>query len=216
MKKILIVEDEKLISDLISLNLNSAGFSTAQVYDGVEALKYINKESVALVLLDIMLPQMDGFELIPNILDKGLPVIFLTAKNSLKDRVSGLNMGADDYILKPFEGTELIARVRAVLRRREKDEKVKVFGDIKVFYDRRKVFKLNKEIEFTAKEFDLLEYLLDNVGIALSRERLLEKVWGYEYCGNTRTVDMHIQKLRTKLQTIQIETVFKMGYRLEA
>jgi two-component system, OmpR family, alkaline phosphatase synthesis response regulator PhoP len=215
MWKILIVEDEILISDLIVLNLNSAGFDTIQAFNGLDGLEYIRTDEIDLVLLDIMLPKMDGFELIPYIIEKGLPVIFLTAKNSLKDRVYGLNMGADDYIVKPFEGIELIARVKAVLRRKGKYGNVKVFGDIQIFLDRRKVFKSNKEIKFTAKEFELLEYLVENAGIALSREKLLEMVWGYDYFGNTRTVDMHIQRLRTKLETIRIETVFKMGYRLE-
>jgi len=215
MGKILIVEDELNISDLIALNLATAGFETIQAFDGEEWAKYINDENPDLAILDIMLPKMDGYQIIPYLKNKGVPVIFLTAKNTLKDKVYGLNLGADDYIVKPFEGLELIARVKSVLRRTGKDEIVKAVGEIKIFYDRKRVFEFNEEIEFTAKEYELLECLIENKGFVLSREKLLEKVWGYEYPGGTRTVDMHIQKIRSKLKTIRIETVYKMGYRLE-
>jgi DNA-binding response OmpR family regulator len=189
---------------------------TIQAADGEEGLKRISSGGIDLVLLDIMLPKMDGYQLLPLILKKAVPVIIITARSSLKDRVSGLNMGADDYITKPFEGLELIARVKAVLRRAGKEESIKTYEDIQVFLESRKVLKANEVIELTAKEFDLLEFLLQNKGLALSREKLLEKVWGYDFEGDTRTVDMHIQKLRSKLGSLKIETIYKIGYRLEA
>ncbi len=216
MEKILVVEDEEPISDLIELNLSMAGYEITQAFDGEEGLRYINNENFDLILLDILLPKIDGYELMKHAVSKKTPVIFLTAKTSLKDKVFGLNSGADDYITKPFEGSELVARVKSVLRRAGKEEKLKTIGDIQIFYDSRKVFESGEEIELTAKEYELLEYLVENAGIALSREKLLEKVWDYDFSGNTRTVDMHIQRLRSKLDSIRIDTVYKMGYRLEA
>lgn len=215
MKTILIVEDEEPIRELIKLNLSMVGFNTFEAEDGEEALKIINTELLDLVVLDIMLPKIDGYELMPHILDKNIPVIFLTAKDSLKDKVKGLNLGADDYITKPFEGMELIARINALFRRSEKQDNIKKFDNIEIHEDRRKVFKAGKEIELTPKEYELLKLLIDNKGIALSREKILEIIWNYEYEGNTRTVDMHIQRLRHKLDTDRIKTVYKIGYRLE-
>jgi len=215
MKKILIVEDEYAISELIKLNLNMVGYDTIQASDGEEALQYIKTSKSDLVILDIMLPKLDGYQLLPYITDRNIPVILLTAKDGVRDKVKGLNMGADDYIAKPFEGIELIARVKAVMRRLGKESDIKSFDDIQISLDCRKVLKSGIEVELTPKEFDLLVVLLENKGIALSREKLLECVWNYDYEGNTRTVDMHIQKLRSKLRTNKISTVYKMGYRLE-
>jgi two-component system alkaline phosphatase synthesis response regulator PhoP len=215
MPKILIIEDEKPISDLIKLNLSLAGYATEQAADGESALKLLKDADVDLVLLDVMLPGLDGFELLPKIAKRGIPVIFVTARNSLQDRVGGLEGGADDYITKPFEGTELVARVKAVLRRRGREEAGAAFDDVEVDYGGRRVRKGGKEVELTMKEFDLLRCFLDHKNTAITRERLLETVWGYDFPGNTRTVDIHVQKLRSKLGTDRIKTVFKLGYRLE-
>jgi DNA-binding response OmpR family regulator len=215
MAKILIIEDEKPISDLIKLNLQMAGYTTQQVYDGNAAVTLVKKSEFDLVLLDVMLPGLDGYEILPKITKRGIPVIFVTAKDSLKDRVGGLESGADDYITKPFEGTELVARVKAVLRRRGKEESGSAFDDIEINFQSRRVFKNGKELELTMKEFDLLKCFLDRKNAAITREDLLEIVWGYDFPGNTRTVDIHVQKLRSKLGTERIKTVFKMGYRLE-
>lgn len=215
MERILIVEDEEPIRELIKLNLQMTGYETIEACDGLEGLEMVKNEKINLVLLDIMLPQMDGYELLPHITGKNIPVILLTAKDALKDKVKGLDMGADDYITKPFEAVELLARVKAVLRRSTKKISEIHFDDIKILLKQRKVYKNGKEIELTFKEFDLLRILAENKGIAMSREKLLQMVWDYEYEGNTRTVDMHIQRLRNKLQTDKIKTVYKVGYRLE-
>lgn len=215
MEKILIVEDEEPIRELININLSMIGYEIYEAEHGIEALNYINNNTIDLVILDIMLPKMDGYELIPHITKKDIPVILLTAKDSLKDKVKGFNLGADDYITKPFEGMELIARVKALLRRAGKVNNTKTFGDIEIHIDERKVFKNGIEIELTPKEFDLLNILAEHKGLAMSRSKLLELVWGYDFEGNTRTVDMHIQRLRNKLHTKDIKTVFKIGYRLE-
>jgi two-component system alkaline phosphatase synthesis response regulator PhoP len=215
MRKILIIEDEKPIADLIRLNLTMAGFATEQASDGRAALKLVQSAGFDLALLDVMLPGQDGFDLLPRITARGIPVIFVTAKDSLKDRVGGLEGGADDYIVKPFEGTELVARVKAVLRRRGKSDQRCLFEDIEVDFASRRVLKDGREVELTLKEFELLKCLIDNKNIAVSREDLLKNVWEYQSPGNTRTVDIHVQKLRSKLRTDAIKTVFKLGYRLE-
>lgn len=215
MERILIVEDEDPIRELIKLNLSMAGYELLEAADGNEALEKIKDNKLDLVLLDIMLPRIDGYELLPNITKKDIPVILLTAKDGLKDKVKGLEMGADDYVTKPFEAVELLARIKAVLRRSGKEEPKVTFDDIEIFLDQHKVFKAGKEIDLTFKEFDLLRLLVENKGMAMSREKLLQLVWDYEYEGNTRTVDMHIQRLRNKLKTDKIKTVYKVGYRLE-
>ncbi len=215
MAKILIVEDEPAISDLIKLNLSNAGYETTPAMDGKNGLKCVKAEAFDLVLLDIKLPKMDGYELLPRLVKRKIPVIFLTSKDSLQDKVHGLDIGADDYITKPFEGSELIARIKAVLRRKGKEENTKGFDDVIINFDERKVFKGKQEVSLTAKEFELIKCLLENVNVAVSREGLLEVVWGYDYPGNTRTVDIHVQKLRSKLGTERIKTVYKIGYRLE-
>lgn len=216
MAKILIIEDEEAISELIKLNLTFAGFETFQAMDGEEGLKFLMNNSVDLILLDIMLPKMDGYELLPTIVKKEIPVILLTAKSDLNDRVKGLNLGADDYITKPFESIELMARVNSVLRRYAKGKSTLGFDDININVDERKVTKGDKEVVLTHKEFELLKLFIDNKGIALSRDKILQIVWDYDYLGDTRTVDIHILKLRKKLETDKIKTVFKTGYRLEA
>ncbi|SDK81621.1 response regulator transcription factor [Natronincola ferrireducens] len=215
MSVILIIEDEEPIRELIKLNLDMVGYEILEACDGDEALHYINNHKIDLALLDIMLPKQDGYQLLPQILKKNIPTIMLTAKDGLKDKVKGLDMGADDYITKPFEAVELLARIKSVLRRSEK-EKIKVrMDDIEICLEEWKVLKDGKEMDLTYKEFDLLRLLIENKGTAMSRERLLELVWGYEFEGNTRTVDMHIQRLRNKLGTDKIKTIYKVGYRME-
>jgi DNA-binding response OmpR family regulator len=211
---ILIVEDELPINDLIKRNMNLVGHKCVSAFNGKEALNYSKEQSFDLVLLDIMLPEMDGFDVFKEL--RGIPTIFLTAKNSLSDRVKGLNMGADDYLTKPFEMLELLARVDAVLRRTRKDNESFELGSVKIEFNSRQIFLDNKIIECTPKEYELLEVLVRNRNIALSREKLLELVWGYDYEGDTRTIDVHIQKLRKKLGLDNyIKTVYKLGYRLE-
>lgn len=215
MINILIVEDEEAISEFIKLNLSMVGYNTYQAFDGQEAVDMLGRNYIDLVLLDIMIPKLDGYELLPRIIKKDIPVILVTAKDGLEDRVMGLNLGADDYITKPFEGIELLARVNALLRRIGKQANKRSFDDVEVFIDQRKVLKAGNEIDLTFKEFDLLRILLEHKGLALSREKLLQLVWDYDFEGSTRTVDIHIQRLRSKLGTERIKTVYKVGYRLE-
>jgi two-component system, OmpR family, alkaline phosphatase synthesis response regulator PhoP len=215
MARILVIEDDEPISELIKINLSMAGYEVLQAFDGEAGLRCAKDNEVDLVLLDIMIPKIDGYNLLPSLVKMNIPVMFLTAKDSLKDRVKGLNMGADDYITKPFEGIELIARVKTVLRRTGKEDKIKGFDDILIHYDKRRVTKGGQEVCLTPKEFELLRVLVENKGAVLSREKLLSIVWEYDFEGNTRTVDMHVQRLRNKLDTDRIITVYKMGYRLE-
>ncbi|MBC2399749.1 response regulator transcription factor [Clostridium tetanomorphum] len=216
MEKVLIVEDDSTISDLIKLNLKMVNYETKQAYNGIQALAIIEKEEFDLILLDIMLPELDGFSVIEKIKYKDIPVIFLTAKSSIADKVKGLKMGADDYVVKPFESIELLARVEAVLRRYGKKNDILRFEDLEICLKEMIVKKQGTIIDLTLKEFELLSLLIQNKGIALSRDKILEKVWGYDYLGETRTVDMHIQRLRKKLDLEEkIKTVYKVGYRLE-
>ncbi|MBU5591532.1 response regulator transcription factor [Clostridium sp. MSJ-4] len=215
-QKILIVEDDLGISNLIKLNLNIANYETKEVYDGLEAINIIEKEHFDLILLDVMLPGADGFTIIDKIRPLDIPVIFLTAKNSVIDKVNGLKLGAEDYIVKPFEAIELLARIETILRRYGKSTDMLEFKDIKVYLKERLVKKKDTLIDLTLKEFELLCILVLNKNIALTREMLLEKVWQFDYFGGTRTVDMHIGSLRKKLDlNDNIKTVYKVGYRLE-
>ncbi len=215
-QKILIVEDDLGISNLIKLNLNIANYETKEVYDGLEAINIIEKEHFDLIILDVMLPGADGFTIIDKIRPLDIPVIFLTAKNSVIDKVNGLKLGAEDYIVKPFEAIELLARIETVLRRYGKSTDILEFKDIKVYLKERLVKKNDNLIDLTLKEFELLCMLILNKNIALTREMLLEKVWQFDYFGGTRTVDMHIGSLRKKLDlNDNIKTVYKVGYRLE-
>jgi len=213
---ILIIEDDEAISNLIKINLSMAGYESRQVFDGLEAFNLLKEESFDLVLMDIMLPGMDGFELMKRIKDLNIPVIFLTAKNGLADKVNGLKSGAEDYIVKPFETVELLARIEIVLRRYSKNSNCAEFKNLKIYEDERIIKKGEETIELTLKEFELMLLLVKNKNRALSREYLLEKIWGYEFMGETRTIDAHIQKVRKKLDiTDNIKTVYKIGYRLE-
>ena len=214
MAHILIVEDDKSISQLIGKNLKLVGHTYVQIFDGIEAVNLISENTFDLVLLDVMLPGMDGFEVIEKI--QGTPVIFITAKDGLEDRLDGLSLGADDYIVKPFEMLELLARVEAVLRRTKKDSDVFRLGDVTVDLESRTVEVNHSIIDLSPQEYELLEVLIINQNIALSRDKLLELAWGYDYGGDTRTVDTHIQKLRSKLGWEEhIKTLYKLGYRLD-
>lgn len=215
MAHILIVEDEKSLSDLIAMNLSLVGHTSVQVYDGNEALEYLKKSTYSMIILDIMLPGIDGFTLIEHV-PEDTPVIFLTAMGNLSDRVKGLKLGADDYIIKPFETVELLARIDAVLRRTKRAANMFSLDATIVNLDSRVITAAGIEVELTPREFELLEVLIKNKNIALSREKLLQLAWEYDYYGETRTVDVHIQKLRQKLNwENRIKTVYKLGYRLE-
>lgn len=214
MASILIVEDEISINELIKRNLQLVGHRCTSVFDGKAAVSEIQDHTYDLIILDIMLPEIDGFEVFKKV-DK-IPTIFLTARSSLSDRIKGFSMGADDYLVKPFEMLELLARVEAVLRRTQKNRSCFELGNVRIDFDSHQVFYMGQPIECTPREYELLEVLVNNRNIALSREKLLELVWGYDYEGDTRTVDVHIQKLRKKLGWDDvIKTVYKLGYRLE-
>lgn len=213
MANILIAEDERAINDLIKLNLTLVGHKCEQAFDGVSALGQALSGQYDLVILDVMLPGLSGFEIIGQI---KTPVIFVTARVSVEDRLRGLKLGADDYIVKPFEILELVERVKAVLRRTKGECEAFEFDGIRVEFDTRRVYKDGVEVILKPKEFDLLSAFITNRNLALSREKLIELVWNFDYEGDTRTVDVHVQKLRQKLGiTDRLKTVYKMGYRLE-
>ena len=216
MLKVLIVEDEKAISNLILINLKAEGYSCTCAYDGKEAADQIEKNNYDLILLDIMLPEIDGYELLEYIRPTETPVIFITAKGNLHDRVQGLRLGADDYIVKPLQISELTARVDALLRRMGKSvTQFSLFG-VEINTESRIVTKDGIPIDLTLKEFDLLVELIRNKNVALYRDSLYEKVWNEPFTGETRTLDSHIQRLRKKLDWDEhIKTVFRIGYRLE-
>ena len=210
------VEDDASIRELTVYALNASGFSALGLECAEALWQQLGKEQPELILLDIMLPEIDGYELLEYIKPSGTPVIFLTAKGALNDRIRGLKLGADDYIVKPFQIGELLARVEALLRRYGKINKKLSFGDIEIDIVSRTVSKSGVPVELTAKEFDLLVELVQNKNVALYRERLYEKVWGEVFMGDTRTLDSHIQRLRRKLNwEKEIKTVFRVGYRLE-
>ena len=216
MKKILIVDDEEKIRELIRMNLELAGYECDEAEDGEIAVSKLKEFNPDLALLDIMLPKKNGYEIADNFINADVSVIFLTAKDSVVDKVKGLKLGAEDYITKPFESMELLARIEVVLRRRGKDLDEFEYKNVRVNFATRAVFVNNEPVEMTAQEFNLLEVLIKNKNLALSRERLLESAWGYDYYGDTRTVDIHVQHLRKKLNWDDvIITVFKYGYRLE-
>ncbi len=215
MAEILIVEDEELINNLIKENLVLAGHVGTQVYDGQAALETIHNHTFDLILLDIMLPACSGYDILPKC--KDIPVIILTARDGVYDKVKGLNRGAEDYIVKPFDMLELIARVNVVLRRNAGNQKeIFQLGKLCVDLQSHKISLDGSEVLLTLKEYELLEYFIRNRNIALTRERLIEQVWGYDYEGDTRTVDVHVASIRRKLDLgKQLKTVYKLGYRLE-
>ena len=214
--KILIVEDDEAIANLININLKAEGYQCICAFDGKTGADFIENDCFDLILLDIMLPEIDGYELLEYVKPMGTPVIFLTSKSGVDDRIKGLKLGADDYIVKPFQIGELLARVEALLRRYGKVKRKLAFADVEIDLTSRTVSKGGKPVELTVKEFDLLVELIQNKNVALYRERLYEKVWGSAYMGDTRTLDSHIQRLRRKLGWDKyIKTVFRIGYRLE-
>lgn len=216
MIKILIVDDEKAICDLIDLNLSAAGYQCKSVQDGLDALDLIEKENYDLILLDIMLPGADGYDIMEYIRPLGVPVIFITAKHEVRDRVKGLKLGADDYLVKPFDVVELVARVEAVLRRYNKADQQLTAEDVVVDVEARRVTRGGRIVELTNKEFGLLVLFMKNKNVALFRETLYEKVWEGEYFGDSRTLDLHVQRLRKKLGWERnLVAVYKVGYRLE-
>ena len=217
MIRILAVDDERPIAELLRLSLSRAGYECITAYDGIEAANLIEKESFDLILLDIMLPGIDGFELMDYIRSTGIPVIFLTAKNAVSDRVKGLRMGAEDYMVKPFDILELMARVEGVLRRHGKLQTSIRIGDLSINTLSMQVTRGGEEVLLTRKEYELLLLFARNVGVVLSKNTIYERVWGGEYPDNTRTVELHIQRMKKKLGWDEkLRPVYGIGYRLEA
>lgn len=215
--RILVVEDDEAISRIIIKNLVSTGYAAVPVYDGLKAAELIEQDAdFDLALLDVMLPGIDGFELLGYMKHHDIPVIYLTAKSDIDSKLQGLQDGAEDYIVKPFEVLELLVRIEKVLERTGKMQQVLEVADITINLMERSVRKNGEEIILKPMELDLLVMLAKNKNIALSRERLLRGVWGVDYAGETRTVDVHVGQLRRKLGLSEhIKTISKMGYRLE-
>ena len=227
MSKILIVEDEEALSDPLAFLLGREGFQTFVVDNGLDALPVFDREGADLVLLDVMLPGMSGMEVCRKLREvSSVPIIMLTAKDSELDKVLGLELGADDYVTKPYSARELIARIRAVLRRRSAEtdsatESVLQGGPVRMDIDRHVVTVNGEEISMPLKEFELLEILLRNVGRVMTRGQLIERVWGADYVGDTKTLDVHIKRLRSKIEPDSsapqyVVTVRGLGYKFEA
>ncbi|MGE7692102.1 response regulator transcription factor [Lysinibacillus sp. NPDC097214] len=224
MTTVLIVDDEQDMRNLIEMMLNNSKFETLTAASGTEAYDIIVREKIDLVLLDVMMPHEDGFAVCQSIRAmSNIPIIFLTARDANEDKVKGLTIGGDDYIVKPFTNDELVARIHAVLRRsgtniEELQQKYVVFGPIKIDETARKVSVDGKSIPLTLKEFELLHLFMNNPGNAYTREQLLERIWDIDYVGGTRTVDTHIKTLRIKLgkeAAEHIQTVWGVGYRFD-
>ncbi len=204
MEKILVVDDEKPIADILQYNLEEEGFRVLVAYDGEEALRLAFEERPSLILLDIMLPYIDGFSLCRQIRNKlDVPIIMLTAKETEVDKVLGLELGADDYVTKPFSMRELLARVKATLRRiqmQDKPSDLLTCGELSLYMSRMECKKGDRVIDLTYREFNLMAFLLNHAGFVFSREKLLQEVWGYDYYGDERTVDVTIRRLREKIE----------------
>jgi two-component system alkaline phosphatase synthesis response regulator PhoP len=229
LRKVLVVDDEASIVELIRFNLEKEGYEVVEAYDGVEALRVVRAESPDLIILDLMLPGIDGIEVCQAVRrESSVPIIMLTAKGEEFDKVLGLSVGADDYVTKPFSIRELVARVKAVLRRQNMNlecegeptcARIRT-GDLVIDPDTYQVQVRGKSMDFTPKEFELLYLLASNSGKVLTRELILQKVWGYAYPGSTRTVDVHIRRLRQKIEEddsnpVYIQTVHGVGYRFQ-
>lgn len=207
MQKILVVDDEKPISDIVKFNLTKEGYEVITAYDGEEALQKVEDESPDLILLDLMLPKIDGLEVARRVRAKhSIPIIMVTAKDSELDKVVGLELGADDYVTKPFSNRELVARVRANLRRQDQlvsaeqeNNDIKV-GDLDINPDAYAVSRHGEQLDLTHREFELLYYLAQHMGQVMTREHLLQTVWGYDYFGDVRTVDVTVRRLREKIE----------------
>ena len=215
--KILVIEDDRAISELLCMNLNAAGYETAAAYDGEAARRLLLwHEDADLALVDIMLPGKDGFSLMDDFKEKNLPVIYLTAKDDVASKVKGLKLGAEDYMVKPFEMLELLVRIEKVLERSGRAKKILEIRDVKVDLEKHQVTKKGVAVNLKPMEYDLLVLLLQNRNIALGREEILRRVWGTEFLGESRTVDVHVGQLRKKLELHEeIRTIPKLGYRLE-
>lgn len=215
MARILIVEDEVLINKHVTDELTYIGHKCSSAFDGEEALELINSNTFDLIILDVMLPKISGFELMKHI--KKVPVIFVTAKSDLNDRLNGLELGADDYIVKPFEMPELLARVRALLRRTNRSEQFFPIDDLMIDFESQKVFKGDEEIKLTAKEFAVLDMFITNKNCVLTREQILDSVWSYNYEGETaQVIDVYVQHLRKKLGLKnRLKAIYGVGYRFE-
>lgn len=227
-KTILIIEDEEDIRDILIHYLKKEGFNILEAEDGEKGIEIVKKEFVDLILLDLMLPNISGYDVCREISSiYKIPIIMLTARNDIVDKVLGLELGADDYITKPFDIREVIARIKVCLRRIESlneieyetsQDAIDLKNNIKIYVESREVFKEGTIVKLKPKEFDLLLILAKNKKIVFSREKLLEKIWGYDFEGDSRTVDVHIQRLRKKLdgenQLSIIETVFGVGYKM--
>lgn len=221
-QKILVVDDDQHIAELISLYLMKDGYDTKEVYDGKEALQEMAQYQPDLILLDLMLPGMDGYQVCAEVRKiSKIPIIMLTAKGETFDKVLGLELGADDYIVKPFDPKELVARVKAVLRRYETgakhdDAEVLQFPDLEINVSNYTVTYHGKALDFPPKEFELLHYLAQHPNRVFTREQLLDRIWGYEYVGDTRTVDVHVKRIREKMNQQDewgILTVWSVGYK---
>lgn len=227
-KKILIFEDEQAISDLLSYSLKKEGFEVKAASSGEQGLNLLEVFMPDLILLDLMLPDMSGFEICKKVSKEySIPIIMITAKSDIIDKILGMELGADDYITKPFDIREVIVRIHAIFRRiemisdameAEGFDVIKLRNNIEVYKEKREVIKQNSRVELTNKEYDLLQFLAENKGRVFSRSELLDKVWGFEFAGDTRTIDIHVQRLRKKLDDNHgisiIETVFGIGYKL--
>ena len=216
MARIWIVEDEAAIRQVISMHMTLVGHDVCEAEDAAKARRMMESGLPDLALLDIMLPGEDGFSLGESLIARGVPVLFLTAKTAVPDRVRGLRLGAQDYMIKPFEPAELLARVENILRRTQKEETRLNAGALGIDFAARRVLLDGDEVLLTALEFDLLAMLARRRNVAMSREELLHGVWGYDYAGETRTVDVHVQRLRSKIGPGYIETVYKYGYRFHS
>ena len=220
METVLVVDDEKNIRELIQLYLTNAGYRVVNAADGAEALRLARADKPDLIVLDLMLPQVDGYEVCRRLRREGndLPIIMLTARDDDVDKIVGLELGADDYMTKPFNPRELVARIKAVLRRTDPAnlQVVLQMGDLRLDNEAHQVLLAGQKIELRQKEYDLLATLMSHPNQALSREQLLAQVWGYEFSGDTRTVDVHVARLRERMgkSSVKIETVWGIGYKL--
>ena len=213
MNKILVVEDDESIAKMIEVTLDMGNYSCDKVYDGIAAKEKIENNKYSLILLDVMLPGIDGFSLMKYIKPLKIPTIFITAKQDVVDRVHGLKLGAEDYILKSFEAMELLARVEVVLRRYHNEEDVIEYHDIKADITKHQVTCNDEIINLTPKEFDILVFFLKHKDIVIRKERLMAEIWGYDFVGETRTVDTHVQQVRKKMKLKEkLVTIPKVGY----
>ncbi|NLX90215.1 MAG: response regulator transcription factor [Firmicutes bacterium] len=224
-EKILLVEDEKTLSKALKFSLEKEGFIVTVAYDGEEALEAVSRDEPQLIILDLMLPKIDGFEVCRTIRrESDVPIIMLTARDEDIDKILGLELGADDYMTKPFNTRELLSRIRAILRRTAhhtfSDNKMVRVGDIEIDLIKHRVSVKGREVSLTSKEYALLSFLASNPGRVFPRDMLLEEIWGYEYCGDARTVDVHIRHLREKIEESPAEphyilTVWGTGYKFK-